>query len=63
MLGPVAARVQSHFAPVHAAARRDVLTALDSPRYFALLDSLDQLLAEPPLTPGAARPAAPVLTG
>ena len=37
--------------------------ALDSPRYFALLDTLDQLLADPPLTAEAARPAGGVLPG
>jgi len=40
-----------------------VLAALDSPRYFALLDTLDQLLADPPLTADAARPAGDVLPG
>jgi len=63
VLGPVEARVQGHFAPVQAAARREVLAALDSPRYFALLDTLDQLLADPPLTADAARPAGDVLPG
>ena len=63
VLGPVEARVQGHFAPVQAAARKEVLAALDSPRYIALLDALDQLLADPPLTVEAARPAADVLPG
>jgi len=63
VLGPVEARVQGHFARVQAAARREVLAALDSPRYFALLDTLDQLLAGPPLTADAARPAGDVLPG
>jgi CHAD domain-containing protein len=61
VLGPVLARVQGHFAPVQAAARDEVLTALDSPRYFALLDALDELLASPPLTGVAAWPASSVL--
>lgn len=61
ILGPVEARVQGYFAPVAAAARKEVLAALDSPRYFALLDAVDQLLAEPPLTPQAAQPARDVL--
>jgi CHAD domain-containing protein len=63
VLGPVEARIQGHFAPVQAAARQEVLAALDSPRYFALLDMLDQLLADPALTPDAARPARDVLPG
>jgi CHAD domain-containing protein len=46
---------------VHARARTAVLAALDSQRYFSLLDELDQLMAEPPLTPLAARRADDVL--
>jgi CHAD domain-containing protein len=61
VLGPVQARVQGHFAPRRADARTALLETLDSPRYFSLLDNLDKLLAEPPLTPQAARPAADVL--
>jgi CHAD domain-containing protein len=38
-----------------------VLAALGSQRYFSLLDELDRLAAEPPLTRRAARPAADVL--
>jgi CHAD domain-containing protein len=63
VLGPVEARIQGHFAPVAAAARKEVLAALDSPRYFALLDMLDELLADPPLTPEAGLPAGDVLPG
>lgn len=61
VIGPVLARVQRHFAPVHAAAREAALAALDSERYFALLDSLDELLGSPPLADASARPAASVL--
>ena len=61
IMGPVRARVRVHFAPVEAAARAAVLEALDGERYLALLDGLDALLADPPLTPEAARPAAEVL--
>jgi CHAD domain-containing protein len=57
VLGPVLARVQGHFAPVHAAAREAALAALDSERYFALLDALDQLLDRPPQAAAAAKPA------
>ena len=60
-IGPVDARIQGHFASVRAAARTELLATLDSERYFSLLDDLDRLLAEPPLTPEAARPAAGVL--
>ncbi len=61
MLGPVQARVQAHFAPIEAAARANVLAALDSARYFALRDALDGLLADPPLSASAERPAGQVL--
>jgi CHAD domain-containing protein len=57
VIGPVQARMQRHFAPVHAEARTALLAELDSQRYFSLLDELDGLLAEPPLTPQAAMPA------
>jgi CHAD domain-containing protein len=61
IIGPVRARVRAHFAPVEAEARAAVLAALDGDRYLALLDGLDTLLSDPPLTPEAGRPAAEVL--
>jgi CHAD domain-containing protein len=61
VLGPVAARVRVHFAPIEANARSVVLAALDSERYLALLEGLDRLLADPPLTAEAGQPAAEVL--
>ena len=61
VLGPAEARVQGHFAPIQAAARKNVLAALDSARYFALRDALDGLLADPPLSAEADRPAGRVL--
>jgi CHAD domain-containing protein len=61
VLGPAEARVQGHFAPVQAAARANVVAALDSARYFALRDALDELLADPPLSAEAGRPAGRVL--
>jgi CHAD domain-containing protein len=57
VMGPVAARVREHFAPLAAQSRKAVLAALDSERYFALLDELDHILAEPPLGPDADQPA------
>jgi CHAD domain-containing protein len=60
-IGPVEARIQGHFASLGAAARTELLAALDSDRYFSLLDDLDRLLAESPLTAEAASPAADVL--
>jgi CHAD domain-containing protein len=61
IMGPARARVRVHFAPIKAEARAAVLEALDGDRYLALLDSLDTLLIDPPLAPGAAQPAAEVL--
>ncbi len=61
VIGPVQARVQGHFAPMRADARTAILAAFGSQRYFSLLDELDRLLAEPPLTPLADKPAAEVL--
>jgi CHAD domain-containing protein len=63
VLGPAEARVQRHFAPIQAAARTNVLAGLDSARYFALRDALDELLADPPLSAEADRPAGHVLPG
>ncbi len=61
VIGPAQARVQGHFAAVRADARTALLGALDSQRYFSLLDELDKLMTQPPLTPQAARPAADLL--
>ncbi|MCX6463631.1 MAG: CYTH and CHAD domain-containing protein, partial [Pseudonocardiales bacterium] len=56
-LGPVQAHLTRHFALTEAEARAAVLTELDGPRYAALRGALDDLLAHPPLTERAARPA------
>ena len=60
VIGPVQANL-TEYAPRIAAARRAALRAMDSPRYFALLDELDDLLAQPPLSASAARPAGVLL--
>jgi CHAD domain-containing protein len=57
VMGPVAARIQAHFAPVRAASRRGTLRALNSERYVTLLDDLERLLDDPPLTDAARQPA------
>ncbi|MEV6262162.1 CYTH and CHAD domain-containing protein [Streptomyces sp. NPDC051784] len=54
LLGPVRARLEFAFTARHAASRQHVDSVLDSDRYLALLDSLDALLADPPLLPAAA---------
>ena len=57
VMGPVKARLREHFAPLAAQTRTAVLEALDSERYFALLNELDRILASPPLGPDATLPA------
>ncbi|WP_214369757.1 CYTH and CHAD domain-containing protein [Pseudonocardia sp. H11422] len=57
VLGPVSARLTRYFAPRRADAAATATAALDSDRYLALLDRIDDLLADPPLTRRAARPA------
>jgi CHAD domain-containing protein len=57
VLGPVAAQVERVFGRRQADAREQALTALDSERYLALQNALDQLFADPPLTGRAGRPA------
>jgi CHAD domain-containing protein len=57
LMGPVAARLRVHFAPLEAAADQGVREALDSDRYIALLDELARLLASPPLAAAARQPA------
>jgi CHAD domain-containing protein len=61
LIGPVQARVQGHFSPQRAAAYTELIEALDSPRYAALLAELDRLTTERPLGPRAGDPAREVL--
>ncbi|HLH59633.1 MAG TPA: CYTH and CHAD domain-containing protein [Streptosporangiaceae bacterium] len=57
VMGPVAARLREHFSPLEARTRDAVIQALDSERYVRMLNELDRLLADPPLTPLGHRPA------
>ena len=57
VLGPVSATLDRTFARRQAEARERALAALDSDRYLSLQDALDALLAHPPLTQRAGRPA------
>ncbi|MFI5956723.1 CHAD domain-containing protein [Cryptosporangium sp. NPDC051539] len=57
VIGPVQARITGHLAHRQAEARDHVLEALNSERYFALLDALDGLVDDPPLRGGSRRPA------
>ncbi|MGW4214153.1 CYTH and CHAD domain-containing protein [Lentzea sp. NPDC004789] len=60
-LGDVAARLTRHFAPLEAKAHQASVAALDDQRYFTLLNSIDALLASPPLTALASGKAKDVL--
>ncbi|MCT4352691.1 CYTH and CHAD domain-containing protein [Streptomyces sp. Je 1-79] len=62
LLGPVRGRLRIWDAAQSGDARRKALAALDSARHLALLDTLDALLADPPLRKAATKDAAPVLT-
>ncbi|GHF35590.1 CHAD domain-containing protein [Streptomyces mashuensis] len=59
--GPVRARLRTSAGTDRSRARRHVTTVLDGKRYLALLESLDALLADPPLRRAAGRPAGEVL--
>ncbi len=59
--GPVQARITAHFTAELAQARQTALAALDGQRYLRLLEDLDALLADPPLTPLAEREAGKAL--
>ncbi|MEU7531179.1 CYTH and CHAD domain-containing protein [Saccharothrix sp. NPDC042600] len=61
VLGGVPAQLTRYFAPREEQAHQSVVTALDSRRYFDLLDAVDALVADPPLTPLAAGKARKVL--
>lgn len=61
VLGPVAARLQQTELHDHLLGEDHVLEVLAGARYLRLVDTLDQLLVEPPVTSAAAGPARPVL--
>lgn len=61
VVGPVLRRVTSLLRQRHRAAHDELLVQLSTPRYFALLDALDALVDDPPLTPPAAQKADAVL--
>jgi CHAD domain-containing protein len=50
VMGRVGGAIDDHLRGVYKAARVEALAALESERYFRLLDSLDELIANPPLT-------------
>ena len=57
LLGPVAQQIEEHLGTVQQQGRAAGLAALDSDRYFRLLDSLDAFLAAPPLSAKASKDA------
>ncbi|MEU6671720.1 CYTH and CHAD domain-containing protein [Streptomyces sp. NPDC046727] len=59
--GPVRQRLTTWASTQHDSARSHVVAILDSARYLALLDTLDALLADPPLKGAAARTPQKVL--
>ncbi|AUI52762.1 CYTH and CHAD domain-containing protein [Arthrobacter crystallopoietes] len=61
VMGPVARRIDEQLTADLQAARTKTLRALDTKRYFRLLDALDGLLANPPLTALASEPAREVI--
>ncbi|MFJ9832523.1 CHAD domain-containing protein [Streptomyces sp. NPDC101169] len=61
VLGPVPQRVAAWAEARHGSTRGHLLAILDSARHQALLDTLDALLADPPLRGKAARKPAKVL--
>lgn len=57
VLGPVAERIATSLGGRYRTGHAAVVRELDGERYLALLDSLEALLAAPPLTDRASRPA------
>jgi CHAD domain-containing protein len=53
LLGPVRARLQTWSVAQRAGSRERTLAVLDSARYLALLETIEALLADPPLRPDA----------
>jgi CHAD domain-containing protein len=49
VMGRVAGRIDDHLRAVYKDGRAGALAALESERYFRLLDTLDELIANPPL--------------
>jgi len=62
VLGPVAARIEAELRADHRKAHDALLEALNSERYYRLLDHLDVLVLTPPYTPLADGKAATVLS-
>ncbi|TGB08103.1 CYTH and CHAD domain-containing protein [Streptomyces sp. MZ04] len=61
LLGPVRGRLRIWTAARRSGSRRRTVAVLDGKRYLALLESVDALLADPPLRKAAAAPPADAL--
>ncbi|MFD0552757.1 CHAD domain-containing protein [Streptomyces rectiviolaceus] len=61
LLGPVRGRLRIWSVARRSGSRRRTVAVLDGKRYLALLESVDALLADPPLRPAAAAPVAKAL--
>jgi len=61
VMGPVTRRVDRQFAAVYRRAHRRAVQAMESERYYALIDALDAVVADPPWTGRAKGPATDVL--
>ncbi|MEK8170800.1 CHAD domain-containing protein [Streptomyces sp. M19] len=59
--GPVRTRLRTWAHARRGGSRRRLIAVLDGKRYLALLETLDALLAAPPLRPAAAKPPAEVI--
>jgi CHAD domain-containing protein len=61
VLGGVVRRIDGDLKSRYRKAHKELLAAMDSDRYFRLLDSLDELAANPPFTDQGTEPAGEVL--
>lgn len=61
VMGPVTRRIDLELGADYQKAHTKVLKALDRPRYFRLLDTLESVLATPPLAALASKPARKVI--
>jgi CHAD domain-containing protein len=57
ILGPVIARIDTELNARHRVAHAELVQTMDDDRYLRLLDQLDDLVAHPPFTDRAQRPA------
>lgn len=63
ILGPVSVRIDDDLSVAHVAGIQEAQKALETERYFRLLDTLDDLVLDPPFDPRAHAPAREVLPG